>query len=104
MLSATAVAVKSLRPQAAGDQATRRLLELFARIAGAVDELHNAGIIHKDINPSNILINQDQAIRLIDFGLVRFALGHIDGPLGDPLRSAVFCDGFESGDALEWNG
>ena len=45
------------------------LLELFARIAGAVDELHNAGIIHKDINPSNILINQDQAIRLIDFGL-----------------------------------
>lgn len=44
------------------------------------------------------------ALYLDDFGLVRFALGHVDGPLGDPLRSAVFCDGFESGDSLEWDG
>lgn len=43
------------------------------------------------------------ALYVDDFGLIRFALGHIDGAFGDPLRPAVFCDGFESGDVLEWS-
>ncbi len=47
----------------------KALLQLFARVAGAVDDLHDAGIIHRDINPSNILVNESLTIRLIDFGL-----------------------------------
>lgn len=47
-------------------------LDLFFKIAKqlafALHEIHNAHVIHKDINPSNILIGQDgEQIKIIDF-------------------------------------
>src|SRR5205085_2636795 len=47
-------------------------LELMARIVDAVAAAHAAGVLHKDIKPSNILIHEElgQPLpRLIDFGI-----------------------------------
>lgn len=46
------------------------LLELAARITGFLGEIHSFGIIHKDINPANIVWNpgKDQ-LKIIDFGI-----------------------------------
>lgn len=45
-------------------------LDVAQNIARALVEIHSKNIIHKDINPSNILYNRDKGeVRLIDFGI-----------------------------------
>ncbi|MFT7220654.1 MAG: PAS domain S-box-containing protein, partial [Candidatus Azotimanducaceae bacterium] len=39
-------------------------------IAGAIDDLHTANIVHRDINPANIVFDPEKpSLKLIDFGL-----------------------------------
>ncbi|MEA5579332.1 protein kinase domain-containing protein [Anabaena sp. UHCC 0451] len=45
-------------------------LKLAIKITSAVEEIHTVNIIHKDINPGNIIYNpQTQQLKLIDFGI-----------------------------------
>lgn len=44
-------------------------VELVARVADALDYAHRRGIVHRDVKPANILIDDDGAPRLTDFGL-----------------------------------
>lgn len=49
------------------------LVRLYvAEIALALDFLHQAGIIHRDLKSENVLLDQDYHIRLIDFGLSKW--------------------------------
>jgi hypothetical protein len=43
----------------------------FRDVTQALGALHKAGLIHRDVKPSNIVIGEDGCPRLIDFGLVR---------------------------------
>lgn len=42
-----------------------------ARIAEAYAALHERGVLHGDVHPRNVLVNDGGAVRLIDFGLAR---------------------------------
>ncbi len=45
-------------------------LKLAVKIANALGQIHNRNIIHKDINPSNIVWNSaENVIKIIDFGI-----------------------------------
>ncbi len=45
-------------------------LKIAIRIAEALEEIHKINIIHKDIKPSNIIVNpQSGEVKLIDFGV-----------------------------------
>ncbi|MCP4687679.1 MAG: serine/threonine-protein kinase PknK, partial [Desulfobacterales bacterium] len=47
-----------------------RFLHLAAEIAAAIEEMHAQGVIHKDVNPSNIITTPTlDAVKLIDLGL-----------------------------------
>jgi diguanylate cyclase (GGDEF)-like protein len=45
-------------------------LDIATRIAGTLGELHRHNVIHKDLNPANIIWNeQTDELRIIDFGI-----------------------------------
>ena len=47
----------------------RQAAALVAEIAGAVGFAHRRGIVHQDIKPANVLVDEAVRPRLIDFGL-----------------------------------
>ena len=47
----------------------RRSVEAVIAIAEALDYAHERGILHRDVKPSNIMIDEDGTPRLTDFGL-----------------------------------
>jgi serine/threonine protein kinase len=46
-------------------------LRFADEIAGALDALHGSSVVHRDIKASNILISEDGAAALTDFGLAK---------------------------------
>ncbi|HJP39225.1 MAG: protein kinase [Gammaproteobacteria bacterium] len=44
---------------------------LMCQIASALAELHEAGIMHRDLKPTNIMFREDNSLVLIDFGLAK---------------------------------
>lgn len=48
-----------------------RVVQLMVKIAQAVHHAHQHGIIHRDLNPSNILVDEQGEPRVYDFGLAK---------------------------------
>ncbi len=48
-------------------------LRLFAAVCDAVSAAHQRGVIHRDLKPGNILVNNSGEPRILDFGLAKIA-------------------------------
>jgi serine/threonine-protein kinase len=48
-------------------------LALASRICEPLQYLHDHGILHRDLKPENIMMCNDGSLRLMDFGIARFA-------------------------------
>lgn len=54
-----------------GPIAGERVLQMIHPVIKALSAIHKTGIIHRDISPDNILVNQKEELVLIDFGSAR---------------------------------
>ncbi len=57
-----------------GPMSQRQVIEVMADVCAALDFSHRHSIIHRDVKPANIMINNAGAVKVMDFGIAR-ALG-----------------------------
>jgi serine/threonine-protein kinase len=54
-----------------GQLTPERTLDVVGQAANALQAAHDAGVIHRDIKPGNILVTPDGVVKITDFGISR---------------------------------
>jgi serine/threonine protein kinase/tetratricopeptide (TPR) repeat protein len=58
-----------------GPKSVEDALPIVIDVAEALEEAHRLGIVHRDIKPSNIVISERSNLKVLDFGLAKYAQG-----------------------------
>ena len=85
-LASECIAGKDLRTYV-GDPSVdlRRRIRWLMEVAGGLDAAHQAGVVHGDVKPDNVMIGDDGAVKIVDFGL---ATAVSAGVMGTPAYMA----------------
>src|SRR5689334_21956207 len=54
-----------------GPLPARRAIELALQVADALAFAHQAGLVHRDVKPQNVLVTEDGEAKVTDFGIAR---------------------------------
>lgn len=54
-----------------GKLPVEKALSLMEPVISSMEEIHKAGLIHRDISPENIMLDTDGTIKVIDFGATK---------------------------------
>lgn len=69
------ITLKAYTEQNGGRLPLEVVLNIMLPIMLALEQVHNAGILHRDISPDNIFITKNFNAKLLDFGAARYAVG-----------------------------
>jgi len=62
-----------------------RAVRIALRICDALDYIHSKGVVHRDLKPENIMIDLEDNVKLIDFGIAADFAPQRQGPVGPLL-------------------
>src|SRR5438552_3417476 len=65
-----------------------RAIEIIKQVGEALAEAHRQGIIHRDIKPTNVVINERGHVKVLDFGLAK-QVGPEAADITDPERQTL---------------
>ncbi len=67
-----------------------RAVRITLRLCDALDYIHRHGVVHRDLKPENIIVDADDNVKLIDFGIAscagfrRLTFGRLSNTMGTP--------------------
>jgi serine/threonine protein kinase/tetratricopeptide (TPR) repeat protein len=54
-----------------GPLPVREALDFCAQVAGALAKAHAAGIVHRDVKPENVMVDEEGHVKVLDFGIAK---------------------------------
>jgi serine/threonine protein kinase len=75
---------------AQGKFSPERAARIVARVCEALDYIHSNGVVHRDMKPENIMVDPEDRIKLIDFGIAgnegsrRLTFANLSSVMGTP--------------------
>lgn len=48
-----------------------RAVDLVLQVSARLEHAHDAGLVHRDIKPQNLLVRPDETVKIADFGIAR---------------------------------
>ena len=67
-----------------------QVLDIVAQVAQGLAYAHEHGIVHRDVKPSNIMIQKDGHVKITDFGIARMASAAVRTQTGMVLGSPKY--------------
>ncbi len=67
-----------------------RVVDLVLQVCAGLEHAHRAGVVHRDIKPQNLLVRNDDTVKIADFGIARLLNATQLTQVGTVLGTATY--------------